>query len=290
MKHLARLEELVKDASEVKRKPLNYANYTKENYNILTLEKHNNYYQNFQQKIPIYIREQPDWTKSSYKRKNTKITKHNYILFRNVKNLRESKSHSKSIYNVPRCSLYRINKSFNEKSCGKKSVSRTISKGRERSVTETLPLINKSQKNPSSCYESKSRGGVSGITGMSETEQLIKRAEQLGKFVQAVKTEEGKEMAKSYAKELIGKMKASDITKERMKIALLSSADELQKIFEDHLGIKIDIEDTEKKPEEINTQSLEENKGDRVDDKKKIKEIEEKIAALYNELASLQSK
>eukprot|EP00826_Nyctotherus_ovalis_P014023 TRINITY_DN13868_c0_g1_i12.p1 TRINITY_DN13868_c0_g1~~TRINITY_DN13868_c0_g1_i12.p1 ORF type:complete len:290 (-),score=64.79 TRINITY_DN13868_c0_g1_i12:365-1234(-) len=242
--HLARLEDLVKDGSapEVKKRLLNYANYTKENYNILTLEKHNNYYQNYQQKIPVYVREQPDWSKSLYKRKSNKVNKHNYILFRNVQNLRHPKSHSRSIQNVPRDSLYRVNKSFAEKSNVNKTVA--MSRKGERSVTNTLPPISRAvttQKHSSFCG-SKSNGKSSKTGGVLEAEQLIKRAEQLGKFIQGVKTEEGKEVARSYGKELIAKLKASDITKERMRIAMCASADELQKAIEERLGIELDVD------------------------------------------------
>lgn len=251
--HLARLEDLVKDPPEIKKKALNYVNYTKENYNILTLEKHSEYYDNFQRKIPVYIREQPDWTKSSYKRKNNKPNKYNYIIFRNIQNLKQPKNQP---YSISRDSLYKLNKSINENPIRKKTTTESI-RSRVRSVKKTLPPLSKSSVSYSN---SKSHGGLSKVSGLSEVEQLIKRAEQLGKFVQSVKSEEEKEVAKMYGKELIGKMKASDITKERMKIALLASADELQKIFEENLGVKLDVEEAEKKAEEIE-QTQESPKG-----------------------------
>lgn len=242
--HLARLDELVNDGNvpEAKRRVLNYANYTKENYNILTLEKHSNYYQNYQQKLPVYIREQPDWSKSLYKRKSNKVNKHNYILFRNVQNLHQPKSHSRSTLNVPRDSLYRVNKSFAEKSNAKKTIA--MSKQGERSAGNSLPPISRAataQKRSSFCG-SKSSGKSSKTGGVLEAEKLIRRAEQLAKFIQGVKTEEGKEVARSYAKELIAKLKTSDITKERMRIAMQVSADELRKVVEEGLGLEVDAE------------------------------------------------
>ena len=90
--HLLRLNELMKDNADAKKYPLNYANYTKENYNILTLQNHNKYYQQYQQQIPVYVREQPDWTKSLYKRKNNKVNQYNYIMFRNVQNIKKKRS------------------------------------------------------------------------------------------------------------------------------------------------------------------------------------------------------
>ena len=261
--HLLRLNELMKDNAETKKYPLNYANYTKENYNILTLQNHNNYYQQFQEQIPVYVREQPDWSKSLYKRKNNKVNQYNYIMFRNVQNIKKKNNPYGNSNMIPRESLYKAK----DPSRGQ-SVNRTVAnfsnKGKkESSVVGTLPLIKRKGKSVSearsvSHYNSKSsKKSVTNKTFTSEAgkiskaDQLIKRAEQLAKFIQTVNSEETKETIRAYARDIITKLNESDITKERMRIAILESADDLQKIFEENLGIKLDLNEPKNNAEEI---------------------------------------
>ena len=102
---LPRLEDLLERTHGSKKRPVNYLNYTKETYNILTLQKHNEYYQDYKRQLPVYVREQPDWNKSLYKKKDNKVTPYNYILYRNAKNLK-NRSHS-GAGGIPRTALYR---------------------------------------------------------------------------------------------------------------------------------------------------------------------------------------
>jgi len=49
--------DLTKDAPESRKRNIAYLNHTKENYNILTHENHNEYYKNYQETLPVYPRE-----------------------------------------------------------------------------------------------------------------------------------------------------------------------------------------------------------------------------------------
>jgi len=286
--HLPKLEELLKE-----RKALNYANYTKEQYNIVTLKEHNNYYKKYQEQIPVYVREQPDWSKSLYKRKSNKVNQYNYILYRNAKNIKERKfPHDKTTI-IPRSDLYRPHKgrysqtdnlSVTEGGRGMKKERKEKLVMGENSVTESLPVIKKKgdpqgktseiQKRSLSSYcgsKSRKKSTISKMSAISnpkvtQTEKLLKRAEQLGKFLQSIKSEEGKKLAKAYGKELVERLKASDLTKERMKIAMNTSMEELQKAIEDSLGIKFDAEETKEG----------EQKEDEEKSEVSISEIEEK--------------
>jgi len=280
---LPKLEELLESSWGGKKKPVNYLNYTKENYNILTLQSHDPYYSQYQKKIPVYVREQPDWTKSLYRKKGTKMTKYNYILFRNARLLQQRQgtvsSNSKT---VPRSSLYNVADRSNYQAPANRSF--TADKSRQRKNVnisavsevhkEALPLIKKTEKSEkapsqasqmckrslSSYCSSKGRkklqseSGASSLTeGMSKltpAERLIKRAEQLGKFVQGIKTEEGKALVKNYAKQLVENLKASDIAKEQMRIAVDKPPEDLEKIIEVALGMKPQDDLPEKSAEE----------------------------------------
>lgn len=268
-RHLAKLEELLQE-----RKPLNYSNYTKERYNILTLKEHDDYYKKYQEQIPVYVREQPDWSKSLYKRKNNKINQYNYILYRNTKNIKERRfPHDKTTV-IPRSDLYRPNRARYSQTDnlsvteGRRMARREKSVAGENSVAESLPLIKKKgdtqdrmseiQKRSLSSYcgsKPRKKSTLSKTSGVSnakitQTEKLLRRAEQLGKFLQNVKSEEGKTLAKAYGKELIERLKATDLTKERMRIAMNTSVEDLQKAIEDSLGIKLEEEKEDEKKED----------------------------------------
>eukprot|EP00826_Nyctotherus_ovalis_P066071 TRINITY_DN9740_c0_g1_i15.p1 TRINITY_DN9740_c0_g1~~TRINITY_DN9740_c0_g1_i15.p1 ORF type:complete len:304 (-),score=111.98 TRINITY_DN9740_c0_g1_i15:266-1177(-) len=269
-RRLPKLEELLNE-----KKPLNYLNYTKEKYNILTLKEHDDYYRKYQEQIPVYVREQPDWGKSLYKRKNNKVNQYNYILYRNAKNIRERRFPHDRTTVIPRSDLYRPHKARYSQTDNLsvtegrgrqvRNDGREKSAARENSVAESLPFIRRKdnaqdrtsaiqRRSLSSHCGSKGRKGasVSKASGSSvkatHTEKLLRRAERLGKFLQSIRSEEGRELAKAYGKELIERLKASDLTKERMKIAMNTSVEDLQKTIEDSLGIKLDEE--EKKEEE----------------------------------------
>eukprot|EP01022_Parablepharisma_sp_SALTPOND_P022956 TRINITY_DN47218_c0_g1_i1.p2 TRINITY_DN47218_c0_g1~~TRINITY_DN47218_c0_g1_i1.p2 ORF type:complete len:318 (-),score=47.49 TRINITY_DN47218_c0_g1_i1:2565-3518(-) len=281
---LPKLEDLLENDWAGKKKPVNYLNYTKEKYNILTLQKHNDYYQNYQRRIPVYVREEPDWSKSLYKRKNNKVTRYNYIMCRNVQNLKKITPFHNNSKTIPRSSLYRSversrkpseNQSFIQsrgKPVANTSVNKTTIKG-----TETLPFIQKTQETQSKAAEIRKRSLSSycgskarkkttpsvisgttteGMLKLTPAERLVKRAEQLARFMEGVKTEDGKELVKAYAKQLVEKMKASNITKEQMKIAISKPNEDLEKMIEEALGIK-----EEEKKEEENEKAEEESEG-----------------------------
>ena len=144
--HLPKFQELLNE-----HKPLNYLNYTNEGYNILTLKDHNDYYKRYQNQIPVYIREQPDWNRSLYKRKNNKVTPYNYILYRNVKNLKNGNFPHNKTKVIPTNELYKPNQPRYGES-DKRSITESKRRKsnymgktdrRENSVVETLPLIEK---------------------------------------------------------------------------------------------------------------------------------------------------
>ena len=281
LKRLGRPEQLQETVEEISaleaylgagsmKKPVNHANYTKENYNILTLQEHDPYYKKYHNRIPVYVREKPDWTKSLYRKKNTKVTKYNYILFRNAKDLRQKTASQYGQSTVPRSALYnRVNR---------RAENRSFAAGESRMETsskrqDTLPLILKKEpskgrtlskaeelrkRSLSSYCASKTQkkslnSTVSGVRPhLTETEKLIKRAEQLGHFVQGLGAEGTKQIATEYAKRLLEKMKASNLTKEQMKIALSGPMEEVTKIIEKALaecGEEVP-QDPEKKEEE----------------------------------------
>ena len=279
--HLPRIEDLLRKNYDTKKRPINYANYTHEDYNILTLDNYNDYYRDFKKKIPVYVREQPDWSKSLYRKKNNKVTKYNYFIHKNAKNISRGVSLRADSRIVPRDSLYKPLGRGTERLLNSKQKPATQSQFhktslRAKSVAENLPLLKNNKyarsnistvsKRSLSLYSAsnkkaksvlnKSAINDSGKTKFTRAELLIKRAEQLGKFMQSVKSEEGKKLISEYGKKIIENTDTSDITKEQMKIALEKPVEDLQKLLEDALGVKLDNEEKENKDESEKTESV----------------------------------
>ena len=279
--HLPRIEDLLKKNYDTKKRPINYANYTHEDYNILTLDNYNDYYRDFKKKIPVYVREQPDWSKSLYRKKNNKVTKYNYFIHKNAKNISRGISLCADSRIVPRDSLYKPLGRGTERPLNSKQKPEIQSQfcknsSRAKSVAENLPLLKNNKyarsnistvsKRSLSLYSAsnkkaksvlnKSAINDSGKTKFTRAELLIKRAEQLGKFMQSVKSEEGKKLISEYGKKIIENTDTSDITKEQMKIALQKPVEDLQKLLEDALGVKLDNEEKENKDESEKTESV----------------------------------
>jgi len=249
--HLPRIQHLIKEEGTTKKKAINYANYSNEDYNILTLENHSDYYKGFKNMIPSYIRDKPDWSKSLYKRKKGKIDKYNYLMYRNVRNIsRKALGHGI----ISRNSLYQTvvkREQSNDpliKKSGTKSVMETLPFIKNKKDTQSSPFV-LSKRSLSSCSRSnkKSINSVKKENKLRRSEELLKRAEQLGKFLQSIKSEEGKELIRTYGKRLVEKLNVSDITKERMKIAIETPAEDIQRLIENALGVKLDEENEEVK-------------------------------------------
>eukprot|EP00826_Nyctotherus_ovalis_P023012 TRINITY_DN17725_c0_g1_i1.p1 TRINITY_DN17725_c0_g1~~TRINITY_DN17725_c0_g1_i1.p1 ORF type:complete len:300 (-),score=80.37 TRINITY_DN17725_c0_g1_i1:237-1136(-) len=274
---LPRIQDLIRKEYDSKKRPINYANYTNESYNILTLENHNDYYKSYKKKLPAYTAEQPDWSKSLYKRKTNKIDKYNYLMYRNARNVRNMSRKSREC-EVPRSLLYRtVDKMHRgqssgtvpfEKKSGTKSVLETLPLIRNKRGTQSnasalskrsLSLYSKSNKKKSVMSEAK------GSNKLRRSQQLIKRAERLGKFLQGIKSEEGKELVRAYGKRLVESLNVSDITKERMKIAIETPAEDIQRILESALGVQLDEADDKETDNKKETNSRKET-----DDKKEV--------------------
>ena len=225
-----KLEDLMQ-----KRHLPNYLNYTKEDYNILTLQKHSGYYKALHQLVPSYIREQPDWNKSYYKKKKTKITQFNYIMFRNVKNLKKIKGKSWGYRND------QLNKTHCAKWLSQDTKSRTAemqkrslslyckarnNRGLSAIKTDIVQTNNKPKHNPI----------------LSKKERLIIRAQQLTDFIKDIKTEKAKKILKRYGHKLVEKLKLKNITKEHVKTAMANISEEFEDTVKDTLNLTaIDI-------------------------------------------------
>lgn len=257
----------MKEESKGANRALYHANYTKENYNILTLQQHNDYYQQYQQKIPVYVREQPDWAKSLYKKKHNKVNQYNYILYRNVRNV--SGKADRDRQSVGTSGIYKESSKCMSKDGHRSFMGSNTQKMQDQ---ESLPLIMK--KNPpqkdqavskvqemckrslssycSSKAGKKSRSSV--VSGaekkhLSEAEKMIQRAEQLGKFVKSLGKDTGKEIAVSYANKLLEKCNLSDIAKEQIKIAIEKPPEDVEKMVENALQKDANPEHIEEKKE-----------------------------------------
>ncbi len=251
------------------KRPVNYANYTKENYDILTLKQHNDYYHNFRTKVPVYVREQPDWGRSLYKRKTNKVNQYNYIMCRNARDI-HTRAANATTSAIPRSALYREARRGNSISGSRRANQSFAGTGSVAPSKESLPLIVKrgTKENASvtgekssvamshvsskvkqeicnrslSSYcgskarsKSKSCSRSSVTTGggmMTEAQRQLRRAEQLGKFMQSLGSEGAKQVAAVYGQKLIEKLKASDMTKEQMKILLSQPPEEIEKMIE----------------------------------------------------------
>lgn len=291
------------DSTQFPKKALYHANYTKENYNILTLQSHNDYYKQYQKQIPIYAHQEPDWSKSLYKRKNNKVTKYNYILYRNVRNVsgKGNKDRQSVISNEGYASSKKNQRSF------------VGSSSKQLADQESLPLIlqKKKQKEQSAskvkemckrslssyCGSKASKMNKSSVascavekTQLSEAERMIQRGERLGKFVKELGKDATKKIASTYAKMLLDKAGLSDITKEQIKIAIENPIEDIEKKIGNAIG-----EQKEEKKEEQEEKESEKAEGQEPEKKEehqelKEKEIEERIAELIKELIDIQKK
>ena len=239
--HLPKLNDLVKE----EHKSINYLNYTNEKYNILTFENHNEYYQHYSYRIPVYVHDQPNWNNSSYKKKAKKITPFNYILYRNAKNIKEKKlMHNKS-QSIPKGSLY---KELNQDD----PINNQLPKIRNGLCEKETPkkVINRKQlrnyKNLNKCkgvlYNTLDNSKMEN-SPLNKDEQLLKRTDQLVRFSQGIKSNEGKSLAKFYSKRIVDTLDVNNKTKEQLKVIIDTPLENLEKDVNEKLKIKSDIND-----------------------------------------------
>ncbi len=283
-------QENCPDLPGIKKPHLNHVNYTKETYNILTLQPHTDYYQKFRTQIPVYVREQPDWTKSLYKKRTNKVDRFNYIMVRNAQELRKTEASSrgansmnKSQHTIPRCALYAVARR-NASHIGTQRQQREhrsfTYNSRPSPSKDSLPLVLKRSEPQERSSRARSKveemckrsltsycGGGKSISAnrrsiagsvssaapqLTETEKQLKRAEQLGRFMQSLGGEGVKKVATMYARQMLEKMQASALTKEQMRLIFSKPPEELEKIIERALlGGEVGAEDAkEAKTEE----------------------------------------
>lgn len=76
--------DLTKDGPESKKKLIAYLNHTKEPYNILTNQNHNEYYKDYQKRLPIYFRERVESTLKVRRRNLTEIRTEQELINRSI--------------------------------------------------------------------------------------------------------------------------------------------------------------------------------------------------------------
>ena len=173
----------------LKRKQLNYANYTKESYNIVTLKNHNDYYQSYQKQIPAYSWEKPDWSKKILQKKIRRVNRYNHIIHRNIRNAKNGKVALKTL-------LQHHNKT------------EETEKAKRRLTIESLPLIkNRNRMSEISRSFCIPKWRQEPVKKEYTPKKLIKKAMQLGKYVQTIKSEKDKQLVRAYGKQLIQRLK-----------------------------------------------------------------------------------
>eukprot|EP00826_Nyctotherus_ovalis_P022976 TRINITY_DN17705_c0_g1_i4.p1 TRINITY_DN17705_c0_g1~~TRINITY_DN17705_c0_g1_i4.p1 ORF type:complete len:229 (+),score=35.71 TRINITY_DN17705_c0_g1_i4:48-689(+) len=174
-------------------------------------KKHSDYYQQYQRQIPVYVREQHEWSKEMFKRTVKRNKRYNDIICRNIRNAKNSKAAIRNLMN--RHSHH--NKTENHNISKQPLVDENPGKIQKRSIIESLPLIRngnlstKSSKVTQSFSLPKQRQDTTAQKLDCTPDKLLKKAVRLGKYVRTVKSKEGRQLVRAYGRELVKKLRAS---------------------------------------------------------------------------------
>ena len=292
---LLRIEDFFGDNHETRKRSLNYVNYTNENYNIVTLQNYNEYYNKYKKKLYLYVRERPKFNKSLGKLSHTNIN--------NVRNFNSLKSASLycNLKIIPPNSLYKsIGRTSSRKNGIKQSIKLNKKFSATKSVINRLPIIDCKQpvqynSSPVSKYSftscSISNRRKKSAKKENYSEKLIKRAEQFGRFLSIIKSDEAKKFIRERGKKFIEKLNENYLIKEKMKIAIETPVEAgIQRITKENLGIESNVKNQKK--ETTNSDSLyemEDHEYVLLQSRIKLRRIKKEIYKLCKELSYLKS-
>ena len=195
---------------------LNFLNYSNHPYDILSLEKKNDYYQNFRDNLFNYSR--PDYKSLIKNYKKAKNEKNNQFIIRNIKKIKDTNMKTKS---------KSVNKSVDEtNNIVPQSSLFTATKKNDLSKVDQISQRSLTSQIRKRAFSSKSSGKAKSVISSSKTSisnsntvDPVQRIQNLYNYISKVSD---KDKALKYALEVIKTSKVSDITKHQMSETLLS--------------------------------------------------------------------
>lgn len=195
--HITKLGNLLDNTRHSRKKLIGYANHTNVFYNIVTNKNYNEYYKSFQSTLPYYIRDQHKWSTS---RK---------VLNDNRNTSLVNKAHSFS--QLKNCELK-----------GEEEMLSLLPSIKNHKSSRFIVPLNESRSE--NRFASVGKDDLHNKSKIVFSRQLMKRAMQLGRFVNTIKTAQGKSLINNHAKKLLLKLRNKSQRQKESERETLESA------------------------------------------------------------------